>query len=178
MSSSTFFFLRRQDVWSGLLTALIGLGGTACGGGAAPPSTSPPVPAAPALPEATAVEHAEPSTPSDAAPSVQSEVVIHHADIHGKIKARAGKRLLVEPLVVTSRTLPVKGNKANLYRVVEPEGGEVEMLLIAEANVALDMEMGKSIALDIVDEKKDVLVSGRKTNHYIPGTKVLLRYEW
>ncbi|EYF07710.1 hypothetical protein [Chondromyces apiculatus] len=148
-------------------------GALSCGGAGEAPTTPPPPPAAPPIPALDA-----PVAEAPAAKPAREEVVIHQADIHGKIKARAGKRIVVEPLVLTSPTLPVKGNKAGLYRVLEPEGGKAEMLLIADVNVATSMELGDSVALDLVDEKKDVLIAGKKTNHYVPGTKVLVRYEW
>jgi len=104
--------------------------------------------------------------------------VIHQAEIHGKIKLRAGKKLLVEPLVATSTTQPLKGNKAEVFRVVEKPGAETEWLLIADAEIAGDYVAGKNLEVIVTEEKKDVLLDGKRVNHWIAGTMVRVRWQW
>jgi hypothetical protein len=107
-----------------------------------------------------------------------TEVVIHQAEIHGKIKLRAGKKLVVEPLVSTSSTLPLKGNKAQVFRVIEKAGTGNDWLLIAEAEIGADYVVGKNIEVSIVEEKKDVLLDGKKVNHWLAGTMVRVLWQW
>lgn len=161
-----------------IIAALAALTAAGCGGSsepAAPPLPKPPVakapPPPPPLPPAASSAQAEP-------PPQRNETVIHEAYIHARIKARAGKRVVLEPLLTTSETLPQKGNKGGLYRVLAEVTEGKDLLLVADVEIAESMVQGKNIQIDIVDEKKDALVDGKKVNHFIPGTKVRLRYDW
>ena len=124
-----------------------------------------------------------PPAPS-AAPSASTqlkyttEIVIHQAEIHGKIKLRAGKKLVVEPLVATSTTQPLKGNKAEVFRVIEKQGADNEWLKIADAEIATNYEVGKNLEVTITDEKKDVLLNGKPANHWLGGTMVRVLWQW
>jgi hypothetical protein len=142
---------------------------------AEPRPAPPPLAVAPlAAPAPTAKASPPVAEPPPPPPKQQNEVVIHTADLHGKVKGRAGKHITIEPLVATSQTVPVKGNKGAIYR----ESTQDEWLLLAEVVIADTMVPGKPIAVDIVDEKKDVLLGGKKVNHFVPGTMVRLRWEW
>ena len=107
-----------------------------------------------------------------------TEIVIHQAEIHGKVKLRAGKKLLVEPLVSTSQTQPLKGNKAEIFRVVEKAGGSNEWLKIAEAEIATDFVAGKNLEVTVTEEKKDVLINGKVVNHWLAGTMIRVVWQW
>jgi hypothetical protein len=153
------------------LGALLALGALGCGGGSAPPA-----PAKPA--EAKAAKPPPPAPPptASAPPPTKNEVVIHQADLHGKIKGRAGKKVTIEPLVATSEILPVQGNKGALYR--EQPNAQDEWVLVADIAIARTMVAGQDILVDIVDEKKDARLDGKKVNHFVPGTMVRLQWQW
>jgi len=104
--------------------------------------------------------------------------VIHQAEIHGKIKLRAGSKLLVEPLVATSTTKPLKGNKAEVFRVIEKAGADNEWLKIADAEIATDYEVGKTLEVTVTEEKKGVLLNGKPANHWLNGTMVRVLWQW
>jgi hypothetical protein len=157
--------------------AALALGALGCAGQRAPAEpTPPPAPAAAAplaAPAPTANAAPPPAEPAAQAPK-QNVVVIHTADLHGKVKGRAGKHITIEPLVATSETLPAKGNKGAIYR----EYTKDQWLLLADIVISDTMVPGKPMAVDIVDEKKDVLLDGKKVNHFVPGAVVRLRWEW
>jgi len=163
----------------------LALGLVACGGGQPPPPTPPQAKTAPP-PVATAPTPPPPAT--TAPPAVAktdpppgkytTEIVIHQAEIHGKVKLKAGKKLLIEPLVATSQTVPQKGNKAEIFRVIGKQGAESDWLLIAEGEVGETWAQGKNVEVTVLDEKQDALVDGKKAFHFAPGTMVRLRWQW
>jgi len=109
-----------------------------------------------------------------------TEIVIHQAEVHGKVKLKAGKKLIVEPLVATSTTNPQKGNKAAVFRSIGKRGTDGDWLLIAEGEVAETWiaGSGKNIEVNVLDEKKDALIDGKPAFHFAPGTVVRVRWEW
>lgn len=161
-----------------IIGAIALVGATACGGSSEPAAAPLPKPPAAKAPPPPPPPPAASSAKAEPPPPPQNETVIHEAYIHAKIKARAGKRVVLEPLLTTSETLPQKGNKGGLYRVLAEVTEGKDLLLIADVEIAESMVQGKNIQIDIVDEKKDALVDGKKVNHFIPGTKVRLRYDW
>jgi len=157
----------------------LALGLAACGGGQKPPPPPPPPPVAtqpPPPPPPTATASAAPAEPPPL--KYTTEVVIHQAEIHGKVKLKAGAKLIVEPLVATSTTVPQKGNKAEVFRVIGKEGAESDWLLIAEGEVAETWSEGKKLEVTVTDEKKDALIDGKKAFHFAPGTMVRVRWQW
>jgi len=140
---------------------------------APPPPVRVPAFAAPAATPAGAPEPAPPLRPA------RTEVIIHHADIHGNLVRRAGPRLTIEPLVATSSTLPAKGNKGGLYHQATGAGGDRQWLLVADVEVAESMTPGSSLQLDIVEVKDDALVEGEEAEDlFAPDTRLMLRWEW
>jgi len=127
-------------------------------------------------PTTPATSVAPPPTPG----KYTTEIVIHQAEIHGKVKLKAGKKLLVEPLVATSQTNPQKGNKAEVFRVIGKGGAESDWLLIAEGEVAETWiaGSGKNVEVTVLDEKKDALIDGKPVFHFVPGTMVRVRWQW
>ncbi|UQA58330.1 hypothetical protein [Polyangium aurulentum] len=160
------------------IAASLAIGALGCAGQRAPAEPK----AAPGSAAATPMEAPAPTAkgaPPAAEPAQKlkytKEVVIHTADLHGKVKGRAGKSITIEPLVATSEKLPLKGNKGAIYRETTTQD---QWLLLAEIVVTDTMVAGQPISVEIVDEKKDVLLDGKKVNHFIPGTMVRLRWEW
>ena len=157
----TTWMVSKGAFW-GLALALV-----ACGGKQPPPRPPQPVvtataaPPPPPPPPPTATASAAQAMPPPG--KYTTEIVIHQAEIHGKVKLKAGKKLLVEPLVATSTTAPQKGNKAEIFRVVGKSGAESDWLLVAEGEVAETWIAGggKNVEVTVLDEKKDVLVDGK-----------------
>lgn len=127
-----------------------------------------------ATPVATPAGDREP-----APPPVRTQVIIHQADMHGKLERRAGHRLTIEPLVATSSRLPAKGNKGGLYRGATDPDDDHPWLLVAEVEVAESMTPGSSLQLDVVEVKEDALVEGEEAEHlFAPNTRLMLRWQW
>ncbi|MDC3962141.1 hypothetical protein [Polyangium jinanense] len=173
--------------FSMMISLGLALGVAACGGGQTPPPAPPSQPQAKATPPvATAATPpkptptAAPTTATNVEPPVgkyTTEVVVHQAEIHGKVKSKAGKKLLIEPLVATSQTVPQKGNKAEVFRVVGKDGAESDWLLVAEGEVGETWAQGKNLEVTVHDEK-DAPLDGKKAFHFAPGTMVRLRWQW
>lgn len=175
----------RLTTWmvsKGALMMALALGIVACGGEQKPPPPPPPQPTVTAAP--TPPPPPPPPPTAQAAPTTPppgkytTEIVIHQAEIHGKVKLKAGKKLIVEPLVATSTTVPQKGNKAFVFRSVDKSGSEKDWLLIAEGEVGETWVQGKNVEVTVLDEKKDALIDGKPTFHFAPGTMVRVRWEW
>ncbi|MDI1451836.1 hypothetical protein [Polyangium sp. 6x1] len=170
------------------ISLALALGVAACGGGQPPPPPASPQPQAKATPPTTAAPTPPTPTPT-AAPSTTAatpepppgkyttEIVVHQAEIHGKVKLKAGKKLLIEPLVATSQTAPQKGNKAEIFRVIGKNGAESDWLLVAEGEVGETWVQGKNVEVTVLDEK-DAPIEGKKAFHFTPGTMVRLRWQW
>lgn len=170
-----------KSTFSMTISLGLALGVVACGSGQAPPPPPPPQPVVAPPPAATAPAPPPPAPTAAAEPApgkYTTEIVIHQAEIHGKVKLKAGKKLLIEPLVATSQTVPQKGNKAEIFRVVGKDGAESDWLLVAEGEVGETWVQGKSVEVTVLDEKKDVLVNGQKAFHFAPGTMVRVRWQW
>lgn len=167
---------KSMRVWGvGIAASLAALALGCAGRSPAEPKPTPrPAAEAPLVAPAPTAKAAPPVDAPPPPKPTQNEVVIHTADLHGKVKGRAGKHITIEPLVSTSQTVPVKGMKGAIYR----ESTQDQWLLLAEVVISDTMVPGKPIAVDIVDEKKDVLLEGKKVNHFVPGTMVRLRWEW
>ena len=122
-----------------------------------------------------------PSAPVAAPPSprVWTEVIIHQADMHGKLVRRAGHRLTIEPLIATSAALPAKGNKGGLYRDATDADGNPRWLLLADVEVAESMTPGSDLQLDVVEEKEGARVEGKAAEDpFAPGACLMLRWQW
>jgi hypothetical protein len=177
------WFGRTSGTWGLALALVVG-----CGGGQKQQQPQPKPNAQPA-PTPTMAQTAPPPQPT-APPTTTAalappgkyttEIVIHQAEIHGKVKLKAGKKLLVEPLVATSQTSPQKGNKAEIFRVIGKQGAESDWLLIAEGEVGETWTAGsgKNVEVTVLDEKKDALVNGKPAFHFAPGTMVRVRWQW
>ncbi len=160
----------------GLVFSLI-----ACGGNETKPPPPPPQPSVVAPPPPPPPPPPPTASAAASTPPVgkyTTEIIIHQAEIHGKIKLRAGKKLVVEPLVATSATVPLKGNKAEIFRVTGKSGTESDWLLIADGEIAADWVVGKNVEVNVTDEKKDALIDGKPAFHFAPGTMVRVRWQW
>lgn len=170
-----------RAVWLGSVGIVFAALGAAC---SSPPPPQPAgamvAPSAPAPdPYASEPDGADPYA-SDPAPAATVErppdIIIHEADVFGEIHARAGSTVQMLSLVAT-RTPPGPGVKAVLMRGVEA-GGDTEWVAIADVTVQKELDATGQMHLTITDEKKDVLVGGRKVNHFVKGVRVKLHWEY
>jgi hypothetical protein len=149
--------------------------------GAAAPAPPPPSQKAPPYvqPAAAEVQPLAPEPTQAAHGTAQTELVVHQADLHGRLQRRAGERLFIEPLVSTSSTKPAKGNRGGIYRQARLSDDETEWRLVADVEVAATLSDGASLEVLIVDEKEDARGDGEEdTDLFAPGTPLMLRWEW
>jgi hypothetical protein len=181
--------MRSMTWWKKTSTAgglVLGLLLVACGTGPKPsPNAQQGKPQPMPPPSATMAQAPPPPPTASVAPlpppgTYTTEIVIHQAEIHGKVKLKAGKKLLIEPLVATSTTNPQKGNKAEIFRVIGTDGAESDWLLIAEGEVGETWVAGsgKNVEVTVLDEKKDAKIGGKPSFHFAPGTMVRVRWQW
>jgi hypothetical protein len=127
---------------------------------------SDPAPPAPAQPA---------PAPVDDAPPVQ--VVVRRVEIYGTMMSRAGKVATMLTLVMTSPAPPSPGSKGLLLRRVETKGSNaITWLEIADVMLKKELPGGK-MQFDIVAERPSTLVNGKKTNHFLKGTKVKVQID-
>lgn len=107
-----------------------------------------------------------------AAPAPPETRIVHHAELRGRVEAFTGKQLTIEPLVMTSETLPVPGCMANLWVATNSESGEADWRYFSEVKVAASLHFGESMVLDILDASKP----GRTM--LSPGSRVRVQWEW
>ena len=150
---------------------------------AAPPAAAPPAAAPPAAaPPAAAPPAAQqgPYTPPD-------DYVVKRIEIFGNVlsnikggtwKAPKIKSMTFQSLVVTtSDPLPV-GKKGILFRKVETAGDPSSITWVKVADVTLKkVDATNKMLLDIDAEEKDVLINGKKSDHFAKGVKVKVQID-
>jgi hypothetical protein len=137
----------------------------------APPS---PAAAAPAPSPATV-----PASVAPAAPGPQAEpapTVIIRTEVYGSMISKVGKVATFLSLVSTSTEPLPEGSKGILFRRIEEPGKMPYYVEIAEVSLKKHKTGGK-IELTVENEKKDVLVNGKKANHFQKNTKIKLQVD-
>jgi hypothetical protein len=118
-----------------------------------------------------------PVAPATATAPEPTTIVIHQADLFGEIQSRAGTTVHVLSLVTTSKDPPAAGTKGVLFRKLDG-ATTTDWLNIADVVVKKAPDAAGKMQLTITDEKKDVLVEGKKSNHFAKNVRVKLRWEW
>jgi len=106
------------------------------------------------------------------------EKVIYAAELRGRIDHQAGRRLTIEPLVVTSATLPVPGCKANLWVESKKKDGASDWMHVSEVQVVKRMEFGMPMEVDIVDEDIQHRIARINRGPLSPGSRIRILWEW
>lgn len=106
------------------------------------------------------------------------EVILHYAELRGRVEAQTGKRLTIEPLVVTSSTYPVPGCMANLWIEATNDRGEMDWRHIAEVRVATQLRFGMPVEVDIVENGKDVRPEKLARATVPAGSRVRIQWQW
>lgn len=175
--------------------------------GAATPAAALPAPAASptatpaAVPTATpAVAPAAVPTATPAAAAPQSGVYMR-VEVYGTVQASVSstvtlplppgakpgtkkvtetkvKNATILSLVVTSSNPLPLGNKGILYRKVEAPGNPAatQWLKVAELTLRKVEDSGKMM-FDVDSEEKDVLINGKKENHFAKGTRIKVQID-
>lgn len=130
-----------------------------------------------AVPQAIAQEKAPaPPVPSQGPVAEPAPTVIIRTEVYGSVISRWGKTAMVLSLVSTSTEPVPEGSKAILFRRVEEPGKAPYYVEIAEVSLKKHKPGGK-IELTIDNEKKDVLVNGKKANHFAKNIKIKLQID-
>jgi hypothetical protein len=142
---------------------------------------------APAAPVAPAAAPAPAPVAPAAAPPVAAPValgpvaepaptVIIRTEVYGQMISRFGKAAKFLSLVSTSTEPLPAGAKGLLFRRIEEPGKMPYYVEIAEVSVKKIDATGK-FEITIENEKKDVLVNGKKADHFKKSTKVKLQVD-
>ena len=136
---------------------------------------------APAAPAAAAPSPATvpASVAPAAAPGPQAEpapTVIIRTEVYGSMISKVGKVATFLSLVSTSTEPLPEGSKGILFRRIEEPGKMPYYVEIAEVSLKKHKTGGK-IELTVENEKKDVLVNGKKANHFQKNTKIKLQID-
>lgn len=115
------------------------------------------------------------SPPTD---SVTTDEVVHRAELRGRVETQAGKRLTIEPLVVTSSTFPVPGCTANLWIAVTNSDGDLDWRHFADVRVANQIRFGEPVELDIIEIEKSAQTNDAATMPLPRGSRVRIQWEW
>ena len=154
---------------------------------AAPPSAAPP--SAPAAPPSAAPPSAPAAPPSAAPPAEQPssrDVVFQRIDVYGTMvsavraftKDKKLKSAKFISLVATSSDpLPV-GQKGILFRKIEKAGDPAASTWAKIADVTFrKIDASNKIDVDVDVEVTDLLVNGKKTDHFAKNTKIKLQLD-
>jgi hypothetical protein len=114
------------------------------------------------------VEEQEECTPP------QSGEVVHYAELRGRIETQAGNRLTIEPLVVTSATLPVPGCLANMWIEAQNAEGNLDWRHFAEVKVATTLRFGMPMEVELIEPIK----GHEKPEALPPGSRVRIQWMW
>jgi len=136
---------------------------------------------APAAPAAAAPSPATvpASVAPAAAPGPQAEpapTVIIRTEVYGSMISKVGKVATFLSLVSTSADPLPEGSKGLLLRRIEEPGKMPYYVEIAEVSIK-KLDKGGKIQLTVENEKKDVLVNGKKANHFQKNTKIKLQID-
>lgn len=126
-------------------------------------------------PPADVPEEAVPVDEPTEAP--ESVTVVHYAELRGRIETHAGKRLTIEPLVVTTSTLPEPGCLAQLWIEAKQPDGSTDWQHYAQIKLATALEFGVPMDVDVVDDDGETL-----ENAALPvlprGSRVRVQWAW
>jgi hypothetical protein len=90
--------------------------------------------------------------------------------------SRFGKNATFLSLVSTSADPLPEGSKGLLLRRIEEPGKMPYYVEIAEVSIK-KLDKGGKIQITVVSEKTDVLVNGKKANHFQKNTKIKLQVD-
>jgi hypothetical protein len=134
---------------------------------AAVPATTP----AAVTPAAVTPAVVNPGPVAEPAPTV-----IIRTEVYGQMIMKVGKVATFLSLVSTSTDPVPEGAKGILFRRIEEPGKMPYYVEIAEVSIK-KLDKGGKIQLTVENEKKDVLVNGKKANHFQKNTKIKLQID-
>ena len=106
------------------------------------------------------------------------ETIIYSAELRGRLDHQTGQRLTIEPLVVTSATLPVPGCKAKLSVEAKKVDGVSDWKDVGEVQVVTRVEFGMPVEVDIVDDDMAHRIARINRGPLAPGSKIRILWEW
>jgi hypothetical protein len=126
---------------------------------------------------------AQPTPPAQ--PPVQAgpvpeprDIVIVRTEVYGSMVSRVGKNATFISLVSTSSEPIPMGSKGILFRKVEKPGDIMATTWVKVAEVTLkSIDKSNKMVIVVDGEEKDVLVHGKKSNHFAKGTKIKLQID-
>lgn len=134
-----------------------------------------------AAPEDTRSNENAPNTP-EAAPTectpVESGEVVHYAELRGRVETFAGKRVTIEPLVVTSATLPVPGCLANMFIELKNDRGQLDWRHFSEVRVASRLHFGMPMEVELVEPIKETPKVQDTSEVLAKGSRVRIQWVW
>ena len=116
--------------------------------------------------------------PDAGPPSAALVTVIHYAELRGRVDTHKGKRLTIDPLVITSATLPVPGYTADLWIEATEEDRTSDWRHFAAVKVATSLQFGMPMAVDILDDEMADNSDKPVRPTLPPGSKVRIQWEW
>lgn len=120
-------------------------------------------------------DDAVPPPPIGSPPPASTEV--HLAELRGRVETHKGKRLTIEPLVITSNTFPVPGSTAVLWIESKQNNGQDDWREFAEVRVTARMHFGMPMEVDIVE--KDAPSAQAQAPETLPrGSRVRIQWAW
>lgn len=132
----------------------------------------------PSLAELRPVEpHGPPTVEPPIVPPPPPPEEVHRAELRGRVETHEGKRLTIEPLMITSYTYPVPGSKAELFVESQQQDGTADWSHFAEVMVAARLHFGMSMELDIV-EKEASNAAARALQKLPRGSRVRIQWAW
>ena len=102
--------------------------------------------------------------------------IIIRTEVYGQMIMKVGKVATFLSLVSTSTDPVPEGAKGLLFRRIEEPGKMPYYVEIAEVSIK-KLDKGGKIQLTVENEKKDVLVNGKKANHFLKNTKIKLQID-
>jgi hypothetical protein len=138
---------------------------------AAVPATTPAAAPAAVTPAAVTPAVVNPGPVAEPAPTI-----IIRTEVYGQMIMKVGKVATFLSLVSTSTDPVPEGAKGILFRRIEEPGKMPYYVEIAEVSIK-KLDKGGKIQLTVENEKKDVLVNGKKANHFQKNTKIKLQID-
>jgi hypothetical protein len=135
------------------------------------PATTPAAAPAAVTPAAVTPAVVNPGPVAEPAPTV-----IIRTEVYGQMIMKVGKVATFLSLVSTSTDPVPEGAKGILFRRIEEPGKMPYYVEIAEVSIK-KLDKGGKIQLTVENEKKDVLVNGKKANHFQKNTKIKLQID-
>lgn len=109
---------------------------------------------------------------------VESSEVVHYAEMRGRIETHTGKRLTIEPLVVTSATLPVPGCMANMFIEMKNDAGQLDWRHFAEVRVASRLHFGMPMEVELVEPIHERQWVQATSETLAKGSRVRIQWVW